>query len=216
LFLPPDYRYGDFGGTMTRETAATAESAIFSRIDYSQKEFASKAELAKELKSELASAQKKLSSGNVKEAMADYNRARAKGNFTGHPGNNLINAQNAFSFNNAAQAGVQPQPAYAAGQSLQVQYDSSAAEAQWAKLQQAQELGIAKIQPIRINLPTRGLRHAFTQVLQTETGKPMTIRLFATNDKLVSWPKRALAGIGGFLVLWLILATFTRRSVRPS
>jgi hypothetical protein len=45
------------------------------------------------------------------------------------------------------------------------------------KLQQAQEIVTAKVQPLRVNLPVRGQRFAFTQVLQTESGRPMTIQL---------------------------------------
>jgi len=225
VFLPPDYRYSDFGGTMTRAAAGVAEAASFSLFDYSRKESENKAVLAKQLKSELASAQQKLSSGKVREAMADYNRARAKGNFveSGDPqarqleeqlrraqGSNLILAQNAFSLSNAAQQPAGPQPPPPGAQPLQLQYDASAAEAQWTKLQQAQELGLAKVQPIRVNLPTRGLRHAFTQLLQTELGKPMTIHLLAVNDKTVHWPKRIAAALAGFLALWLLVAACAR------
>src|SRR5205823_13449848 len=98
-----------------------------------------------------------------------------------------------------------------------IQYDKAAAEAQWAKLQQAQELGIAQVQPIHVNLPTRGLRHAFTQVLQTETNKSMTIHLMAANQKVVSWPKRVAVGAGCFLALWLGVSLLAHRfPPRPS
>jgi hypothetical protein len=68
-----------------------------------------------------------------------------------------------------------------------------------------------KVQPIHVNLPTRGLRHVFTQVLQTEPGKPMTIRLLAANDKLVSWPARIATALGGFVALWVAVALLARR-----
>jgi hypothetical protein len=148
-------------------------------------------------------------------------------------GSNLILAQNAFSLSQAGQPAGAPRPSPAAqalpvtpddalaakkeapqpppaAQQLPVQYDTSAAEAQWTKLQQAQELGLAKVQPIRVNLPTRGLRHAFTQLLQTELGKPMTIHLLAVNDKTVHWPRRLAAALAGFLALWLLVAACAR------
>ncbi|PYJ03072.1 MAG: hypothetical protein DME25_13620 [Verrucomicrobia bacterium] len=214
LFLPPDYRYSDFAGTMARETTEAApEASLFSRFDYRQREAQSRSELAKELKSDLSSAQRKLSSGNVKEAWADYSRARNKGNFDDlvrAQGSNLIGAQNEFTMNNAGRAaGGQAQTPVPAGQVIQ--YDKAAAEAQWTKLQQAQELGLAKVQPIRVNLPTRGLRHAFTQVLQTEISKPMTIRLLAVNAKAVSWPQRLATALGAFLVLWLLVSALSTR-----
>src|SRR5439155_25836868 len=169
-------------------------------------------------------------------ALADYNRARAKGNFdqakdaetkkleedlNRAQGSNLIMAQNEFSLNNSRQGpGGSPLPSDGRGVRGEssggqiIQYDKAAAEAQWAKLQQAQELGIAKVQPIHVNLPTRGLRHAFTQVLQTETNKPMVIRLMAVNDKVVSWPKRIGAAAAGFVGLWLGVSLLAKRFPR--
>ncbi|PYI88337.1 MAG: hypothetical protein DME26_03790, partial [Verrucomicrobia bacterium] len=128
----------------------------------------------------------------------DYNRARSKGDLAAAKdneakqletdlrraqGNNLIQAQNDFSLSNSGQATeAQPLPSAAPA----IQYDTAAAEAQWTKLQQAQDLAVAKVQPIRVSLPTRGLRHAFTQVLQTKEGKPLTIRLVASNSRVIS------------------------------
>jgi hypothetical protein len=207
---------------MTREIASAAsETSSFSWLDYNQRESRNKVEMAKEFKSDLSNAQQKLSSGNVKEALTDYNRARSKGNYAQNgdadakkleanlrraQGSNLINAQNAFINNGFQLAEQRLEPG---SQTRQVQYDETAAEAQWSKLQQAQEL--AKVQPIRVSLPTRGLRHGFTQVLQAEAGKPMTIRLMAANEKVVSWPGRVAAGLGGFLLLWIIIAVLTRK-----
>ena len=221
LFLPPDYTYRDFSGTMFRETAITVpEASSFSIFDYSRRESENKATLTRELKSDLSNAKMKLSAGNVKDALADYSRARSKGNFEvvkdaetkqleedlkRAQGNNLIQAQSAFTFNNAGQ-GTAQQPSLLNGQ-----YDAAAAEAQWTRLQQAQEVAVAKVQPIRINLPTRGLRHVFSQVLQTEISKPMTIHLLATNAKMISWPRRILAAIGGFCLLWLLVARLTAK-----
>jgi hypothetical protein len=128
-------------------------------------------------------------------------------------GSNLINAQNSFTLNNT-KSGVGGQVQTLATEQQLIQYDKAAAEAQWAKLQQAQELGIAQVQPIHVNLPTRGLRHAFTQVLQTEVNKPMTIHLQAVNDKTVNWPKRVGAGAAAFLGLWVLAAFVANRFPR--
>jgi len=229
LFLPADYSYSDFSGTMVHEVETTlVEAADFSFLDYSSRESKSKAELAKELKSELRSAQKKLSSGNVKEALVDFNRARNKGDLATAnnsetrqleadlrraQGNNLIEAQNSFSLSNGGnwnqiqQSGTNTQA---------LRYDAAAAEAQWTKLQQAQDLGTLNVQPIRVNLPTRGQRHGFTQVLQTETGKPLTIRMMATNTRTISWPKRITGPLAGFLVLWFMVSLLKRRANQPT
>jgi type II secretory pathway pseudopilin PulG len=226
LFLPPDYTYRDFSGTMFRETAISMpEASSFSFFDYSKRESENKATLTRELKSDLYNAKTKLSSGNVKEAWADYSRARSKGNFDAvkdadtkqleedlrkAQGSNLIQAQSAFTLNNGSPGAAQ-QPSLLAGQ-----YDAAAAEAQWTRLQQAQEVAIARVQPIRVNLPTRGLRHVFSQVLQTEISKPMTIRLMAVNSKRVNWAKRLTVAAGGFGLLWLLVARVTARGSRKA
>jgi len=121
---------------------------------------------------------------------------------------NLIAAQHDFTFRNGITAGPETTP----GQPPESapQYDDAAAQDQWTKLQQAQEITTAKIQPLHINLPVRGAHYAFTQVLQTETGKPMTIALFAANSKSVNWPLRGLAITGAFLLLWTIVAFISR------
>jgi hypothetical protein len=225
LFLPPDYTYSDFAGTMTREiSAATPTATSFSLIDYSHLESQNKAEQTKEIRSDLLIAKRNLSAGNVKEAYANYNRAKSKVNWAEGKdaetvtleqdlrraqGQNLIVAQNTFTVNN----GIANLPAQqdALNNDQVLRYDNAAAEAQWSKLQQAQELTVVKVQPIRVNLPTRGLRHAFTQVLQTEPGKPMTIRFLAANDKVISWPGRIFTGLGVFLVLWVAVSFIAHR-----
>jgi hypothetical protein len=89
-----------------------------------------------------------------------------------------------------------------------------AAEQQWEKLQAAQEVAVAKVRPLRVNLPTRGLRHAFAQVLQAEPGKPMTVSFLAENSKQVNWPKRVATGLAGFLALWVVVAFVSGRVAR--
>ena len=84
-------------------------------------------------------------------------------------------------------------------------------------MQQAQEIVTAKVQPLRVNLPVRGQRFAFTQVLQTESGRPMTIQFFAASTKAVSWPIRIFTGVVAFLALWglvTILSWLTLRGDR--
>ncbi|HEY1490031.1 MAG TPA: hypothetical protein VGF90_03235, partial [Verrucomicrobiae bacterium] len=126
---------------------------------------------------------------------------------------NLINAQNEFSVrNNGAIAATSGE----AGQNASADslYNSAAAGEQWQKLEQSQEIVTAKVQPLRVNLPVRGQRFAFTQVLQTESGRPMTIQLFAASTKAVSWPMRGLTVAGAFLILWAMVAVLSRLSLR--
>ena len=87
-----------------------------------------------------------------------------------------------------------------------MQYDQQAAEQQAAKLQQAQEVAVAKTLPLRVNLPKRGVHYSFSQVLQTEVGKPMTIQFLATNESSIGWPTRIGSGAAGFVLLWLAVS----------
>jgi len=56
--------------------------------------------------------------------------------------------------------------------------------------------------PLRVNLPTRGLRHSFSQVLQTEVGKPMLVSFVASSAKAASWPMRIGLFVLSFVGLW--------------
>jgi len=228
VYLPENYHYDEFTGTMSRETGAAAEASSFSFREYSQKESAAKAEQKKGWKLEISSAKKKLAEGNVKEAADYFSRARSKFNPSDGKdaetkqveaelrrvqGSNLVQAQQAFNFANGA--AVPNQPAQQSrGGDRNVNYDTAAAEQQWEKLQQAQDVAVARVRPLRVNLPTRGLRHAFAQVLQTETGKAMTVSFSAANTQNVSWPKRIGGGLAGFVALWVLVAFVTGRTGR--
>jgi len=230
VYLPPDYDYQDFDGTMTRETAVASEtsSKSFSILDYSRMEQVNKEQAEVEVQRDVSEARQQLASGDVREASASFYRAKvksAKGTETGDgvkqlekdlqnaQASNLINAQSEFSWrNNGLVAGEMNAPGQAGGPS--VQYDAAAAQQQWVKLQQAQEIVAAQARPLHVNLPVRGVHYSFTQVLQTEPGKPMTIQMQAANTRMVSWPKRILSLTGTFLVLWGLVAMVSRLTVR--
>ena len=77
---------------------------------------------------------------------------------------NLIPAQNDFYYRKAGQLAADGSGASARlGLNVNVAIsDSGAADEQWTKLQQAQEIVTAKVQPLHVNLPVRGQRLAFT------------------------------------------------------
>src|SRR5205085_4243601 len=137
---------------------------------------------------------------------------------------NLIQAQRSYTLENNSKYGGQAQaqiaggaygpPAQQAAQAADmVQYDAEVAERQWEVLQKAQEVKVAKVQPLRVNLPTRGQRHSFAQVLQTEINKPMTIQFHANNIKEVGWLKRLTYLIGSFLMLWIFVSMIANRQL---
>jgi hypothetical protein len=141
---------------------------------------------------------------DVKQLEKDLQNAQAS---------NLINAQTEFSSRNNGQV--------AGGVNTPVQtgspgflYDADTAQQQWTKLQQAQEIVVAQIRPLHVNLPVRGVHFAFTQVLQTEPGKPMTILMQAANTRAISWPTRILMLGAAFLLLWGMVALVSRLTIR--
>jgi hypothetical protein len=230
IYLPPDYDYQDFRGTMTRETAAAPEasSQSFSMLDYSRMEQASQEQTKVDALRDVNEAQRQLASGNVREASVNFWRAKVKSakgaeevqdvkqlekDLQNAQASNLINAQSEFSFRNNGQINA---GANAPLQSVapNLSYDNAAAEQQSAKLQQAQEIGATRVQPLHVNLPIRGVGYAFTQVLQTEPGKPMTIQMQAANTKASDWPKRMLVAVGAFLILWVLVAIVSRVNLR--
>jgi len=232
VYLPPDYDYQNFSGTMTREIAPAPETASssFSILDYSRMEQVKKESAQTEVDRDVNEARRQLADGNTREASATFNRAKSWA-FAKKDGNddvkqlekelqtaqasNLVVAQNDFTARNAGQA-VGGESATDQPQKFGLQYDAAAAGQQWQKLQQAQEIVTAKVQPLRVNLPVRGQRFAFTQVLQTESGQPMTIQLFAASTKAVNWPLRGLTATGVFMILWTFVAILSRVTLRAN
>lgn len=248
LLLPPDYEYTDFAGTMGRDVSgAPVVTVNYSAADYSRQEARSKEVRDNEAKSSLGRLSNLLSSGKLNEANGEffnYKRNPGQGG-QGGGGNkgadvdevrqlkevekqlrqsqasNLVQAQQAYSMDNARKLGVRMVDSDGDGvvdaksllafDSQAVRYDTQAAEQQLEKLQKAQEVTVATVQPLRVNLPLRGQRHAFTQVLQTEVNKPMTVEFTARNLKAGGWLKPVALTIGAFLALWIAVAVFAQR-----
>ncbi|MEQ2007631.1 MAG: hypothetical protein ABMA26_12605, partial [Limisphaerales bacterium] len=245
LLLPPDYEYTDFAGTMGRDVSgAPVVTVNYSATEYSRQEARSKELRDNEAKAAFGNLKSLLSSGKLSEANNEwFNYKRNPGQGGGgnkgaevdemrqlkevevqlrrSQASNLVQAQQAYTLDNATKLGVQVDHQLAAGndgKGAQVHagqqvllYDEQAAEQQLEKLQKAQEVTVATVQPLRVNLPLRGQRHAFTQVLQTEVNKPMTIEFAAQNLKAGGWLKPIALTLGAFLALWIAVALFAQR-----
>jgi hypothetical protein len=183
-----------------------------------------------EVDREVSDARRQLVVGNMREASVNFSRAKtqlyADKNSNGDvkqlakdlqtaQASNLVVAQNDYTARNAGQSDGgevgTDQP-----QKFNLQYDAAAAGEQWTKLEQAQEIMTANVQPLRVNLPLRGQHFAFTQVLQTESGKPMTIQFIAASTKAVSLPVRGLKAASAFLILWALVAFLFRLTLRAN
>jgi type II secretory pathway pseudopilin PulG len=230
VYLPPDYDYQNFDGTMSRETVASAEvsSRSFSLLDYSRMEQVNKEQNEIDVRRDVDEARRQLASGNVREASVNFDRAKVKAakemengeevkqlekDLQNAQASNLIRAQSEFTWRNNGQVGGgENAPVQTGGPGLF--YDAAAAQQQWTKLQQAQEIVMAQIRPLHVNLPVRGVHFGFTQVLQTEPGKPMTILMQAVNSRAVNWPTRLLMVGAAFLLLWGMVALMSRLTAR--
>lgn len=224
LYLPPDYAYSDFDGSMKPEPVHRPEHTIFSLADYVQQESQRRAAVELRVKSELGTAKQKLAKGSVDEAYKDYERAQqAYGELGGRElkdfgvelrraqVSNLLEEQRRFVVANVAPAQLPEQT-----RQQDVTYEATVAEAQLTKLQQAQQAAAARVLPLRVTMPTHGLRLSFSQILQTQPGKPMTIEFTAVNTKSADWFGRILVYSGCFLVLWLLVAAVAKRPAGSS
>ena len=238
LYLPPDYDYSDFeGGSMTKIAESAPIVQMFSVSGYLSQQSEKAAATKAERRMEVSNVQSSLRGGNVKEAVELYNRARGKAQGQGGAdeqqefvvleqqlrraqGTNLIEAQrNYWNDNNARFNGGQIfDAANMPGQQqmgqqgfLNFEYDTKIAELQWSRLEAAQQVAKAKVAPLHINLPTRGVKLSFSQVLQTEVQKPMTVKFHAENTKEIGWPKRVMWSALGFAMLWIGVAGMSRR-----
>jgi type II secretory pathway pseudopilin PulG len=250
LYLPPDYDYSRFGGSMARTSdAALPMEQVFSLSEYNVQQRAQEEQSKSEWRYGLESARNNLAWGNLQKAVSGYGRAKLKGvqaqageaegrqlkeleqDVRRAQSSNLIAAQNNVFYQNLGRLGDQqalqgegqqlpsnapgpqtPAPAQAApGRNLSLNYDEGVASLQWDKLEKAQQVAVAKVAPLHVNLPTRGVRYSFSQVLQTELNKPMTIRLRAENTKVPSWATRIGLALLCFAGLWAVVARLNRR-----
>ena len=202
--------------------------------DYIQAETKNREARDEEVVSSLSNARSQLAGGNATDAYNSY--SRAKGKLAGKAGwdkkdelkelekdlkrsqaRNLAQGQQQLVSINAPASGSIDQSSKPVSQSQEgalgreVQFDEGVAELQWEKVSQAQEIAATKIMPLRINLPKRGLRFTFSQVLQTEIGKPMGVEFRAVNQRTPSWTMWIVWTGVALLALWALLAAMLRR-----
>jgi hypothetical protein len=240
LYLPPDYEYSRFEGSMSRTVTSDTvlpDVQVYSLSEYNDQNRAQQEQQKFEVQSGLKEARENLSGGNLRQAITSFKRSKSKGqqykpesaedrdfkqvelDLRKAQSSNLIAAQNNYYLANAATLGeaqVLPgqvqapasgqQRASAQAAAVAPGNDIDVAGQQWDKLEKAQQVAMAKISPLRVNLPTRGARFSFAQVLQTELHKPMTVKLFAENTKTPSWTYQLGLGLLGFGLIWAMIA----------
>jgi hypothetical protein len=219
IFLPPDYEFRRFQGSMQLQTTELAPLAQeFTLAEYARQE-ATQAEASRaEAAGNIRRARSLLSAGKVQQAVEDvslYRNLATDGSvsqvelrqleeeLSRGQASNLIQAQRDYTFSNLARYQSAGGPSPTAPHTMPAGDEEEAARRQVQALQKMQAIGVAPLQPLRVNLPTRGLRHSFTQVLQTETDKPLTVRLTAQHTRKSGSFRRLLFWITGFTALWI-------------
>ena len=247
LYLPPDYDYQKFAGSMAHETQAAPVLQSYSLTEYRAQEAEQKQAKQAEASSFISNARQQLAISNIRAI--DQNKANwAMGNGNNFDSStlqaladvqqnvNVIQAKNlsqqgrVFGNNaniitlnptgNAQQPGQQfnldtlSQRMQTAQQSTQQTAEDFNGLAQWSKVAQAQQLAVARVQPLRANLPTRGLHHAFTQILQTEVDKPLSIQFTAANTRTGGLFRQVFDCALGLFLLWAIVKSILGRQTR--
>jgi hypothetical protein len=233
LYLPPDYAYGSFEGSMRHEKlAAAVETAqlaatSYDWASYAKIEGANKSYRDLDQKRSLSSARSNIVGGKINDAYQYYNRAKGNMNVDDavaneelkklekdirkEQGKQLIQAQRQYRADNSGQQSAQPNAPVDVQQILMVQEDETAAAQQAEKVSKAQEIVVTKALPLRVNLPQRGQRLTFTQTLQTEVRKPMSVQFTATATKTLEWPATIGLAVTGLAGLWLLVGFVLRR-----
>jgi hypothetical protein len=238
LYLPPDYSYTRFEGTMKRELLAVAAVAakpvveLFSLGDYTVAEQRNKAWREEEAKTSISNVKAQLKSGKLNEAAQGWNRYRGNVNVDDSRANdelrqvekdvrkaqgqqlreaqqNFIAANGRIMVQQLDQMTVnQPMPQQGANAFF---FDAEAAEQQAEKVAKAQEITVAKALPLRVNLPKRGVHLTFTQTLQTEIRKPMSLQFVAAESKGLGATTTVALSLAGFGALWALVGLVRRR-----
>jgi hypothetical protein len=236
LYLPPDYAYRSFAGSMRQEqlagAVATAMAQPFTTFygwsDYSRIEGQNKVSRDLDQKRSLNAARSNIVGGQLNDANQFFNRARgnaAKDDYAANEelkkleqeirreqGKQILAQQRRYLADNQSEVANQP-PGQVGGQPQipMVNDDEIAAAQQAEKVSKAQEVAVTKALPLRVNLPQRGQRLSFTQTLQTEVRRPMSVQFAATATRTMELPATLGIALVGFVGCWLLVGLLQRR-----
>jgi hypothetical protein len=221
VYLPPDYDYEKFAGSMSHETQAAPALQSYSLSEYNAQEAQAKQAKKAAAFSFISNARQNAAISNLRAI--DQNKLN--GNFDSldtatrqelEEVKQNVALQNSVNFNqqgrvfnnSGVMSAANPPPS-----ARQPALENNGL-LQWSKVSQAQQLAVARVQPLRVNLPTRGLHHAFTQILQTEVDKPLSIEFTAANTQTGGLFRRAFGWGLALLVLWAVVKYFLTRQPR--
>jgi len=220
VYLPPDYDYEKFAGSMAHETQAAPVLQVYSLSEYNAQELEKKHAKQVEASSFISNARKNAAISNIRA----IDQGKLNGNFDSLDTTTRqeleevkanVALQNSVNLNEQGRvykdSGVVSKnsnftiAANSVSQSAEQAEYANNGLLQWSKVAQAQQLAVARVQPLRVNLPTRGLHHAFTQILQTEVNKPLSIEFTAANTRSGGLFRRAFDCFLALLLLWAVV-----------
>jgi type II secretory pathway pseudopilin PulG len=224
LYLPQDYDYDHFTGSMSPEAGRSTVVQSYSLLEYRAQEAARKQSREDESRAFLSNARSRLANNEV----SSINNADAFKNLSVSSDAERKEMEDLKEALNSAQISnlKKQQRVYKAPAGVTVGWGrlntpsapeaDAAASQQWTKLQQAQEIAVTQVQPLRLNLPTRGLRQSFIQVLQTEVAKPLTIQFTAANTETGGLFRHTAAFLFALAILWAAVAFFLHNRTTAS
>jgi hypothetical protein len=211
LYLPPDYDYQKFAGSMTHQEEAAAVLQNYSLSEYHAQEMQKRAAKQAAAASFISNARQVLASGKVKgiNNFEDNQFNSSSGGLDLETRNALEDVKqnvDRLQANNL----LQQNRVYNNGNVVFAQQSAKSEEAavalqQWSKLAQSQQVAVARVRPLRVNLPTRGLHHGFTQVLQTQVDKPLSIQFTAANIRSGGLLRDMFDGLLLLILLWAVV-----------
>jgi competence protein ComGC len=231
VYLPPDYDYQKFAGSMIHEAQAAPEVQNYSLSEYRAQEAEKKQAKQAETSSFISKASQNAAISNIRAIdqtklnnlyssdSATRNEIEAVKQELNYQNAANISQQNGRVFANPGQIGQSFSQSLNDSQFRQAQSPAQSdvqktALDQWNKLAQAQQLAVVRVEPLRVNLPTRGVHFAFTQILQTEVQKPLTIQFTAANTRTGGLIGRLAGGVLGLAVLWILVQILLNRLPR--
>jgi len=227
LLLPGGYRYASRSRDLKQEASAEFAEASFSSLEYRRQDTERRAETRRESMDSLMMARYALTDGYVAKAAQMLSIEKQKGyqgEVTSHrmqeieseltqvQARNLLQAERHFVQTNRSRNHTRGQPPLPAGSTVEEEEPDAYAEAQWRKVQESQRFSDSPPEPMRINLPTSGVKTTLTKALQAEAGSPLLMEMEVTHETRTGhWGRRAKIGILVLVLHGAVLGILIKR-----
>ncbi len=224
VLLPVGYQYTSQSKTLQQQAFTEYVEEDFSTLEYRRQDVEWRAETRQESLHTLMEARYALSDGALGKAVQILSLEKQKG-YQGETANtrmleiesklthvqaeNLLNAEHHFVLANRGRYTPQDSASEDAENTEKTESSDQFAQRQWHKVQDAQRFSDSPPEPMRINLPTRGLRTTFTKAIQAEVNRPLRLEIEATHEANTGygmhWAKVGILALSiHAVILWLL------------